>query len=85
MDAASIEKFLATNTKKAGTINIHFKDRATVTGIFINTRDYDELKAKNFWRVVHTKNLERWKQTKDINLSRLFSGSGFTRLSAAAQ
>ncbi len=85
MDADSIEKFLASNTKKSETVNIHFKDRSTITGIFINLRDYDELKAKNFWRVVNSKKLELWKKTKDINLSRLFSGSGFTRLSAATK
>lgn len=85
MDAESIEKFLDTNTKKSEAINIHFKDRSTITGIFINTRDYKELKAKNFWRVVNTKNLELWKQTKDINLSRLFNGSGFTRLSTTTR
>lgn len=85
MDAASIEKFLSVNAKKAGAVNIHFKDRSTVTGIFINMRDYDELKAKNFWRVVNSKNLEQWKQTRDINLSRLFNGSGFTRLSTATK
>lgn len=83
MDAASIEKFLTNNEQKSDTVNIHFKDRSTVTGIFINTRDYSELKAKNFWRVVNFKNLQLWKQTKDVNLSRLFNGSGFTRLSTA--
>lgn len=85
MDAESIEKFLATHKKKSGVVNIHFKDRSTVTGFFINARDYDELKAKNFWRVVHSKNLPQWEQTKDINLSRLFSGTGFTRLSVTAK
>ncbi|MFT4093989.1 MAG: short-chain dehydrogenase [Niabella sp.] len=85
MDAESIEKFLTANIKKADTINIHFKDRSTVTGIFINTRDYEELKAKNFWRIVSSKNLQLWERTKDVNLSRLFSGSGFTRLSATAK
>ncbi len=82
MDAESIEKFLTTNTRGEKAVNIHFKDRSAVTGIFISMRDYDELRAKNFWRVVNAKNLELWEQTKDINLSRIFNGSGFTRLSA---
>ncbi|WP_018629104.1 hypothetical protein [Niabella aurantiaca] len=85
MDAESIEKFLTTNAKRSGVVNIHFKDRSTVTGSFISARDYDELKAKNFWRVVHSKNLQQWERTRDINLSRLFSGTGFTRLSAATK
>ncbi|MCF3110880.1 short-chain dehydrogenase [Niabella sp. CC-SYL272] len=85
MDVHAIEKFLASATKNAGAVNIHFKDRSTVTGIFISSRDYEELKAKNFWRVVSSKNLQQWERTRDVNLSRLFSGSGFTRLSAAAK
>ncbi|MCD2424071.1 short-chain dehydrogenase [Niabella pedocola] len=85
MDVNAIEKFLTSATKNTGAVNIHFKDRSTVTGIFINSRDYDELKAKNFWRVVSSKNVQLWERTGDVNLSRLFSGSGFTRLSAAAK
>ncbi|MBO9591516.1 MAG: short-chain dehydrogenase [Niabella sp.] len=85
MDVQAIEKFLTSATKNTGAVNIHFKDRSTVTGIFINSRDYDELKAKNFWRVVSSKNVQLWERTGDVNLSRLFSGSGFTRLSAAAK
>ncbi|MFT3902698.1 MAG: short-chain dehydrogenase [Niabella sp.] len=81
MDIASIEKFLDTNAKSAKVVNVHFKDRSTVTGVFVSLKDYGELKAKNFWRLVNAKNIEQWKKTKDIELSRLFNGASFTRLS----
>ncbi|WP_460759496.1 short-chain dehydrogenase [Niabella terrae] len=66
-------------------MNIHFKDRSTVTGVFIVMNDYDELRAKNFWRVVNIRNLPSWEKSKDVNVSRLFNGAAFTRLSHAAQ
>jgi len=81
MDIASIEKFLDTNAKNAKIVNVHFKDRSTVTGIFVALKDHTELKAKNFWRLVNSKNVEQWKKTKDVELSRLFNGAAFTRLS----
>lgn len=81
MDITSIEKFLDTNEKKAKVVNVHFKDRAVVTGMFVALKDYGELKSKNFWRLVNVKNVEKWKQTKDVELSRLFNGASFTKLS----
>lgn len=85
MDIESIEKFLTTNANKFNVFNIHFKDRSPVSGIFVEARDGKELKAKNFWRFVNAKNLKEWKTTKDINLSRLFNGASFTRLSGVAK
>jgi hypothetical protein len=38
------------------------------------------LKKKNFWRVVTATRIEEYRQSKDINLSRIFNGSEFTRL-----
>ena len=76
-----IEKFVSTKIKKGVTVNIHFKDRQTVSGLFIHTPDYEELKSKNFWRIVNRQNFEQWNQSKDINLARLFNGATFTRLS----
>lgn len=83
MDIGSIEKFLDTNAKETKIVNVHFKDRSTVTGIFVALKDYSELKAKNFWRLVSAKNVEQWKKNKDVELSRLFNGAAFTRLSIA--
>ena len=76
-----IAKFIESKANKGHTINIHFKQRETVKGIFIQINDYEELKAKNFWRVVSGERLTEWGRTKDNSLARLFSGMSFTRLS----
>jgi hypothetical protein len=81
MTVELIEKFVANKIKKGESVNIHFKDRQTVTGLFIHSVDYDELKSKNFWRIINNQNLARWEETKDMNLARLFNGASFTRLS----
>ena len=76
-----IEKFIETGKRKNQEINIHFKTRSTITGMFIRTDDYTELKSKNFWRIVPSSRLQEWKNTNDMSLSRLFNGTEFTRLS----
>ena len=64
-------------------LNIHFKQRNTITGLFIKTNDYAELRSKNLWRIVTKLHVEEWKKTNDINLCRIFNGTEFTRLSEA--
>ena len=64
-------------------MNIHFKQRNTVTGLFIRASDFDELKSKNLWRIVTKLHVDEWRKTKDINLCRIFNGTEFTRLSDA--
>jgi uncharacterized membrane protein YheB (UPF0754 family) len=76
-----IEKFIETKNRENSQVNIHFKQRDTVKGVFIRNNDYDELKSKNFWRIVSESKLEEWKRTKDNNLARIFNGAEFTRLS----
>ena len=53
MTTEMIEKFVESKNRKDTVVNIHFKERSTVTGIFIQTADYNELKSKNFWRIVN--------------------------------
>jgi hypothetical protein len=78
-----IQKFLEKNNKKNNSVNIHFKQRSTVKGVFIQTADYEELKSKNFWRIVTETNGEEWKRTGNENLARIFNGAEFTRLTEA--
>ena len=80
MTSEQIEDYIEKNKKKDSPVSIYFKDRSPVTGIFIDSRDYNELKAKNFWRIVSSAHFEQWKQTKDENLARIFNGFSFTRL-----
>ena len=76
-----IEKFIECKPKKNVKVNIHFKQRATVKGLFIRTDDYEELKSKNFWRIVSDSKVEEWEKTKDNSLARIYNGAEFTRLS----
>lgn len=81
MTADMIEKFLDNKTGNNQPVNIHFKERNTITGIFIKGRDYEEMKSKNFWRIVNTNVAGEWDKTKDMALSRLYNGISFTKLS----
>jgi hypothetical protein len=81
MTSELIEKFIENKSRKDAAVNIHFKERSTVTGIFIRGTDYDELKVKNFWRIVSKIHAAEWEKTKDISLGRIYNGMSFTRLS----
>ena len=61
-------------------IDVHMKGRNLQRVMFIETRDYAELKEKNFWRVVSASSAEQWGKTKDPKLERIFSGSLFSSL-----
>lgn len=76
-----INKFLETKKIIGSPVKIEFKKRSAVTGVFIKVADYDELRMKNFWRIVPESNIEQWKKTKDVNLMRMFNGAEFTNLS----
>ncbi|HET9824842.1 MAG TPA: short-chain dehydrogenase [Chitinophagaceae bacterium] len=78
MTSEAIIKQIENNSEKV--VNIHFKQRETVKGLFIKGSDYDELKSKNLWRIVTNARIEEWKKTKDSNLARIFNGLEFTRL-----
>ena len=76
-----IEKFVQNKNRKNNAVNIHFKERSSVKGLFVQTSDYDELRYKNLWRIVSSAKIEEWNKTKNIDLSRIFNGLSFTRLS----
>lgn len=83
MTSEQIEKFFSSDVKLNSLIRISFKTRNSIQGIFIQTPDFDELKSKNFWRIVSEANFEQWKKSKDYNLCRMFNGAEFTKLSVA--
>ena len=80
MTSDLIEQFIETAKRKDRAVTIHFKTRNTINGLFIRAGDYNEMKSKNFWRIVPSSRLEQWRKTNDMNLSRLFNGTEFTRL-----
>ena len=75
-----IEKFVESKEMVGKPVNIFFKQRNSLAGLFIQGNDYQEMKVKNFWRIVTEPKIAEWNKTKDINLTRLFSGSDFSRL-----
>lgn len=76
-----IAKFVENEQGSNPMIKVEFKKRNTIMGLFVQLKDYDELKSKNFWRLVSESNLENWHKTKDINVAKMFNGSEFTKLS----
>jgi len=80
MTSEQIEKFLESKKITINSVKIDFKTRNSVMGVFLKTPDYNDLKSKNFWRIVTGVNLENWKKTQDLNLARNFNGAEITRL-----
>jgi hypothetical protein len=82
MTNEQIEKFLS-STDSSSLIRISFKTRNGIDGIFIRTPEFDDLKSKNFWRIISEANFEKWKKSNDMNLCRIFNGVEFTKLAIA--
>src|SRR6266705_2902141 len=74
MTSEAIVKQVEAKDNSEKTLNIHFKQRSTIKGLFIKGNDYKDLKSKNLWRIVTNTNIDQWKKTKDINLARIFNG-----------
>jgi hypothetical protein len=82
MTVEQIETFLAKETIPQGKIiRFELKKRNPVRGLIVKGRDYNDLKTKNFWRIVTQTRLADYQKTQDINLARIFSGSDFAKLS----
>jgi len=82
MTVEQIETFLAKETLPQGKIiRFEMKKRNPVRGIIVQGRDYNELKGKNFWRIVTQSNLAEYSKAQNINLAKIFSGTEFAKLS----
>ncbi len=81
MTNEQIEKFVSQhNNLDKSPVTINFKARQSITGLFIKTADYSELRAKNLWRIVNGASIDEYKKSKDMNLARIFNGVEFTKL-----
>lgn len=82
MNIADIQQFLDRKTSVGNAyVRIAFKKREALFGLFVRDyKDYDELKSKNFWRVVPRSRFDAFKETNDVGLARIFHGAEFTRL-----
>ena len=83
MNSEQIQTFLTKNiSKKDKYVKISFQKRESLYGLFVTDKsDSKELSSKNFWRIVTQKNFDQYDKSGDMNLSRIFNGSEFTRLS----
>lgn len=86
MQIEEIEKFLDTKlTPDNKYIKIDFKKRDSIYGLFVKDRDYNDLKSKNFWRIVTRTNFDEYKKSKNNNLAKIFSGSDFSKLTLSKE
>jgi hypothetical protein len=86
MQIEEIEKFLDTKiTTDNKYIKIDFKKRDSIYGLFVKDRDYNDLKSKNFWRIVTRTNFDEYKKSKNNNLAKIFSGSDFSKLTLSKE
>lgn len=83
MTNEKVSEFIDKNKATEAMVKISFKLRSTVKGVFIQSKDFEELGKKNLWRIVTEINADNFKKTKDINLCRIFNGAEFTRLELA--
>ena len=78
MTIEQVERLIDTESNRFTRI---FLKARTVEGVFIKAPDFMELKKKNFWRIVTVSKMEEYGQSKDLNLSRIFNGQEFVRIS----
>jgi hypothetical protein len=82
MTVEQIETFLEKGPVPQGKImRFELKKRNPVRGLIVKGRDYDDLKVKNFWRIVTQTNIAEYSKSSNINLAKIFSGSEFAKLS----
>jgi hypothetical protein len=81
MTPESIHAFLE-KEKTTTLVKIELKKRNLLKGMFVRLNDYDDLRVKNFWRIVPEANIESWNKKPDNNLLRIYNGSEFTRLTS---
>jgi hypothetical protein len=81
MNIDQIERFLSNiPAYEIQYVKISFRKRDEMYGLFIRDKDYEDLKSKNFWRVVTRFHFDEYKRTGDLSLARIFNGWEFSRL-----
>jgi hypothetical protein len=85
MTPEAIAKFVESEKiSDTTTMKIDFKKRNTIWGILIKGGDYEDLKSKNFWRIVTDANLDLWKKTGNLEFAKIYSGAEFNKLSVVS-
>jgi len=76
-----IQNFLRPEYIGKSRIQISFRTRQSIAGIFIQSKDFAELKSKNLWRIVSETRIQEYAGSKNEDLARIFNGTEITRLS----
>jgi hypothetical protein len=82
MNIEEIQKFLDTKISLENNyVRITFKKRDSIYGLFVKGhKDYNDLKSKNFWRIVPRSQFQAYGVSKNVGLAKIFHGSEFSRL-----
>jgi hypothetical protein len=82
MNTEQIQTFLSRKiSEKSKYVKIQFQKREAIYGLFLtDEKDYKDLSAKNFWRIVTQKNFDEYNKSNNASLARIFNGSEMTRL-----
>ena len=80
MTNEAIIKFIEAKGHATKALNIHFKTRSTITGLFVRGNDFQELQSKNFWRIVPRSQFDAYNHSKNVGLAKIFHGGEFSRL-----
>lgn len=80
MTITQIDSFLRKIDFENQAVKISMKSREPFIGFFVNSKDYEDLKSKNFWRVINQNKISDYQATKNPNLSRIYSGTEITNL-----
>jgi hypothetical protein len=85
MNTEMIAKFCETQKiPNDNCIRIDFKKRNPLFGFLVQAGDYEDLKSKNFWRIVIHSNIQNWQKSRDMDMAKIYNGSEFTKLSVVA-
>lgn len=83
MTNIQIETFIRKIDIARNQVKISFKTRDSFVGMFVATQDAEELKKKNFWRIISAGNLKNYIDSKDTSLAKIFNGHEITNLKIA--
>lgn len=80
MTITQIDTFINKIEFERQAVKISLKSREPFIGFFISSKDYEDLKSKNFWRIIGQNKISDYMSSKNANLSRIFSGTEITNL-----
>ena len=81
MNTEDIQKFLEKKvTEQNNYVKIDFRTRDSLYGLFLKAGDYNDLRSKNFWRIVTRTHFDEYNKSKNADLAKIFNGAEFSRL-----